>query len=168
MGKVGVEAAGVDVDVLIEELNKALADEWLAYYQYWVGARIAVGVMRPEVVRELEEHAADERKHADMLAERIVQLGGTPLVDPKLWHEKTSCGYEVPSDPSTVVLLEQNLKGERCAIRVYRRLIDMVKGKDYITFNMLRKIMEDEVEHEEDLEALVEDIEKMREQMGTQ
>jgi len=37
MGTKGREIVGLDVDKLIELLNKALADEWLAYYQYWIG-----------------------------------------------------------------------------------------------------------------------------------
>ncbi|HEY89612.1 MAG TPA: ferritin, partial [Thermoflexia bacterium] len=48
---------GLDVDELIVKLNKALADEWLAYYQYWIGAKVAAGPMRGAVAAELEEHA---------------------------------------------------------------------------------------------------------------
>ncbi|HDR53703.1 MAG TPA: ferritin [archaeon] len=166
MGTEGIKLIGMDVKLLINELNKALADEWLAYYQYWVGSKIAVGVMRTSVVEELEEHAKEEKEHADMLADRIVQLGGTPVIDPTKWIALTNCGYETPSDPSTIVLLEQNIKGEQCAIRTYRKILDMVQGKDSITFNMIRKIMQDEVDHEDELEAIMDDIEKMKEQLS--
>ena len=30
----------LDVESLISQLNAALAEEWLAYYQYWVGALV--------------------------------------------------------------------------------------------------------------------------------
>ena len=30
----------LDVESLIAQLNAALAEEWLAYYQYWVGALV--------------------------------------------------------------------------------------------------------------------------------
>ena len=79
----------------------------------------------------------------------------------KEWQELTNCGYEVPSDPSTLVLLDQNIKGEQCAIKTYEKILKMVVGKDFITLNMVRKIMQDEVEHEEDLEALKDDIDLM-------
>lgn len=59
MGKKGREVVGLDVDKLIDLLNKALADEWLAYYQYWIGAKVARGSMRGQVVFELEEHAGN-------------------------------------------------------------------------------------------------------------
>lgn len=159
MGTKGREIVGMDVNELIKELNKALADEWLAYYQYWIGARIAVGQMRNAVVEELEEHAQEELEHAEMLVERILQLGGTPLLDPADWYKETNCKYEIPSDPKVKVLLEQNIRGEQCAIEVYNKLLKMTKDADPITYNMVLEILEDEVEHEEDLEALLEDIE---------
>lgn len=158
MGTKGREIVGLNVDELIEELNKALADEWLAYYQYWIGAKVAKGPMRGAVVAELEEHANEELKHAGMLVERILQLGGTPILTPEEWYKATNCGYEAPTDPNVKKLLEQNVKGEQCAIDAYQELIKIVKDKDPITYNMALSILEDEVEHEEDLEALLEDM----------
>jgi bacterioferritin len=159
MGTKGREIVEMDVNELIKELNKALADEWLAYYQYWIGAKVAVGQMRNAVVEELEEHAEEELEHAGMLVERILQLGGTPLLDPADWYKETNCKYEIPSDPKVKVLLAQNIRGEQCAIEVYNKLAKMTRDVDPITYNMVLEILEDEVEHEEDLEALLEDIE---------
>ena len=67
---------------LLSQLNAALSEEWLATYQYWVGALIAVGVNRGDVQRELQEHAAEEQAHANLLAKRIVELGGDPVYEP--------------------------------------------------------------------------------------
>ena len=53
------------------------------------------------------------------------------------------------------------MKGEQCAIDVYSKVLDLVQGKDHVTYNMALQILQDEVEHEEDLQALVEDIEAM-------
>ncbi|MDD5565521.1 MAG: ferritin-like domain-containing protein, partial [Candidatus Omnitrophica bacterium] len=139
-------------------LNKAFADEWLAYYQYWVGAKIARGQMRGAVVAELEQHAGEELKHAGMLTERIIQLGGTPVLKPEDWYKETNCGYDAPHDPSVKALLTQNIKGEQCAIDVYKKLSDTVKDKDAVTYHLALEIMSDEIEHEEDLEALLEDM----------
>ncbi len=159
MGTKGREIVGMDVNELVKVLNKALADEWLAYYQYWIGARVAVGQMRNAVAAELEEHAKEELEHAEMLVERILQLGGTPLLDPADWYKETNCKYEIPSDPKVKVLLAQNIRGEQCAIEVYNKLAKMTRDVDPITYNMALEILEDEVEHEEDLEALLEDLE---------
>jgi bacterioferritin len=51
-------------------------------------------------------------------------------------------------------LLTQNIQGERCAIEVYAKLLDMVAGKDLVTEHLIREILEDELEHEQDLEDL--------------
>ncbi len=152
---------GINVEKLIELLNKAFADEWLAYYQYWIGAKVAKGIPREAVVAELTQHAADELRHAGMVADRIIQLGGTPLLEPKEWEKHTNCGYDKPQDPDVRTLLEQNIKGEQCAITVYKKLIDYTKDKDPVTYDMALKILEDEIEHEEDLEAIQDDIKIM-------
>jgi bacterioferritin len=115
MGTKGKGIVKMDVGKLVELLNKALADEWLAYYQYWVGAKVVKGPMKEAAITELTEHAADELRHA----------------------------------------------GERCAIEVYSGLLEKTKDKDPITYNMVLQILQDEVEHEEDFQALLEDIEDM-------
>jgi bacterioferritin len=163
MGTVGRSLVGKDVDKIVELLNKALADEWLAYYQYWIGAKVAAGPMRGAVTVELEEHATEELGHALMLVDRILQLGGTPLLAPQDWYEMTNCGYEAPEDPYVEVLLEQNIQGEQCAIEVYQKLVDFTKDIDPVTYEMSVQIMTDEIEHEEDLQALQEDIQLMKE-----
>lgn len=157
-----VEKAGLDVEEVLHQLNKAYCDEWLAYYQYWVGAKVIVGMPRQHLQAELIEHANEELDHAHRLAERIIQLGGTPEIDPKRWYELSSCGYLVPKDPGVDALLDQNLKGERCAIAVYRKLLDFVKGKDMITGHLIRHILEEEIEHEQDLEDIQSDIAHFR------
>lgn len=161
MGTRGREIVGMDVDQLLEVLNKAFADEWLAYYQYWLGAKVAKGPMKEAVIAELMQHAADELRHADMVAMRILQLGGAPVTEPREWYKHSNCGYDAPDDPYVEKLLEQNVKGEQCAISVYKAMIELTKDADPVTCNMAIQILQDEVEHEEDLQALVEDIQLM-------
>jgi bacterioferritin len=59
------------------------------------------------------------------------------------------------------VLLDQNIAGEQCAISTYKALMDVTKDKDMVTYNMALTILEQEVEHEEDLQSLKEDLELM-------
>ena len=160
MGTKAREMVGSDVKEIVTLLNKAFADEWLAYYQYWVGAKVARGQMRNAVVAELEQHAGEELKHAGMLTERIIQLGGTPILKPEDWYKQTNCGYDAPVDPSLEALLKQNIKGEQCAIEVYKKLAESMHGKDVVTHHLALDIMKDELEHEEDLEALLNDMSK--------
>ncbi len=161
MGTKGREIVGMDVNELLAMLNRAFADEWLAYYQYWLGAKVVKGPMKDAVASELLLHATEELAHADMLALRIIQLGGTPLLNPSDWYQHTHCGYDAPTDAFVKVILEQNVKGEQCAISVYQELLQQVKDKDPVTYNIVLTILQQEVEHEEDLQALQEDIESL-------
>ena len=161
MGSKGREIVGLDVNELLTLLRKAYSDEWLAYYQYWTGAKIAKGPMKEAVIAELEQHAIEELNHALLVTNRIIQLGGDPVTDPRDWFKLTNCKYEPPNDPFVKTLLVQNIAGEQCAIGVYKQLMDMTQDKDPITYNLALQIIEQEVEHEEDLQALLEDFELM-------
>lgn len=149
---------GIEIDEIIKLLNKAYADEWLAYYQYFIEAKIVKGIMKDAAIAELMQHATDELRHANMVADRIVQLGGTPILNPKEWFTHTNCGYEAPNDFDVVSILNDSIKGEQCAISTYSSIAELVKDKDIITYNMVNEILADEVEHEEDLQALHDDI----------
>jgi bacterioferritin len=161
MGTRGREIVNLDVDELLTVLRKAYSDEWLAYYQYWAGAKIAKGPMKEAVIAELELHATEELNHALLLSGRIIQLGGSPVADPRDWFKLTNCSYETPDDPFVKTLLEQNIRGEQCAISVYHKLMEMTRDKDPVTYNIALQIIEQEVEHEEDLQALLEDFNLM-------
>jgi bacterioferritin len=163
MGQKGREIVKMNVDELINLLNKALSDEWLAYYQYWIGAKVVKGPMKDAVISELILHATEELSHAELISTRIIQLGGTPVLSPGKWLKLTNCGYDEPNDPYVEEILNQNIKGEQCAIRVYSTLLDITRETDPVTYNIVLTILSQEVEHEEDLSALKEDLELMLE-----
>lgn len=163
MGRKGIEIANLDVEKLIQMLNEALAEEWLAYYQYWIGARMIEGPMRKEVEPELLLHATEELAHAELVVARIIQLGGTPLLSPNQWSSFASCEYEAPTDPYIEAILEQNIRGERCAIGRYQSIAEFTQGKDLATYQMATFILNQEIEHEQDLEEFVRDIERLKE-----
>ena len=161
MAETGRSIVKMNVEELLNLLNRALADEWLAYYQYWIGAKVVKGPMKDAVIAELELHATEELSHALLLVGRIIQLGGTPVPSPDDWTKISNCGYESPEDPFVSVILDQNIKGEQCAIRVYNKLLTLTRESDPITYNIILQILTDEVEHEEDLVALREDFDLM-------
>jgi len=163
MGQKGRSIVKMDVDELINLLNKALSDEWLAYYQYWIGSKVVKGPMKDAVIAELTLHATEELGHAELLSTRIVQLGGIPVLSPQEWSKVTNCGYDIPNDPYVEEILNQNIKGEQCAIRVYSDLLDITREGDPVTYNIVLQILSDEVEHEEDLSSLKEDLDLMLE-----
>jgi len=161
MGRKAQELVGEHAEKIVELLNKALCDEWLAYYQYWIGSKVVKGPMKASVAAELVQHANDELRHADMLVMRILELGGTPILTPAKWFELTNCGYDAPENPFVKEILVQNINGERCAIDVYNKIMNFCKDIDPVTYNLALQIMTDEMEHEEDLQGLLEDLENL-------
>jgi bacterioferritin len=162
MGKRGIDILNLDINNLIEVLNAALSEEWLAYYQYWVGARIMEGPMRSEIEPELLIHANQELNHAVLIISRIIQLGGTPVLNPADWFKLARCKYEAPTDPYVEVVLEQNLRGEGCAIQRYKEIADLTNGKDHTTHQIVTTILNEEIEHEQDIEDWITDLERMK------
>jgi len=57
-----------------------------------------------------------------------------------------------------VSILEDSIKGEQCAISIYSELAELTRDKDIVTYDIVSSILADEVEHEEDLQALYDDI----------
>ncbi len=155
----------LEVQEIIKLLNRAYADEWLAYYQYFIEAKVIKGIMKDSIIVELNEHATDELRHADMVANRILQLGGTPLLNPKEWFKHSNCGYEEPKNFDVVAILEDAIKGEQCAIKTYSEIVELTRGKDIVTYDIVSQILADEVEHEEDLQSVYEDITEFIEQI---
>ena len=164
MGKEAIKILSVDRDELLKMLNAALAEEWLAYYQYWIGARLMEGPMRAEIEPELLLHATQELNHAVLLVNRIIQLEGTTILNPNDLSKLAHCQYEEPKDPYIEVILDQNLKGERCAIERYEQIANFTSGKDHATYQMAVQILNEELEHEHDIQDWINDIHRMKEE----
>jgi bacterioferritin len=119
--------------------------------------------MRSEVEPELLLHATQELGHAELVVNRIIQLGGTPLLNPVQWKEYARCPYDEPSDPYIETILNQNLNGERCAIQRYEEIAEYTAGKDHSTIRWRYRSSTRELEHEHDIEDWIRDIERMKE-----
>ncbi len=154
-----VEKAGVNVDELISMLRKAFADEWIAYYYYNILAYMAKGPESPEIADRIEKTAKEELEHQKELAERIIQLEGEP---PKKFEELleiANCPYvELPSDfgdPRAVA--KAIVDAEGCAIESYRAILDwlMKGGRDPNTFHIIRHILQEEEEHEDEFQTIM-------------
>ena len=74
---------GADPRQVIEVLNAALATEMVCVLRYKRHYYMAQGINSEAVKSEFQEHATQEQEHADWLAERIVQLGGEPDLNPE-------------------------------------------------------------------------------------
>ena len=117
---------------------------------------------RQDVQGEFEEHAEEERRHAQLLADRIIELEGVPVLDPKKWFELARCKYDAPQGFDSVSLLKDNVASERCAILRYQEIADFTNGKDFTTCDIAKHILAEEEEHEQDLQDYLTDIARMK------
>jgi bacterioferritin len=160
LGKGSTEIADLDVKELIKELNKAVADEWFAIYQYWYASLSAEQIMSPIVMDAIKKALEQEREHADEFASRILELEGLPIRNPNEWNNVAHCKYaEPPEDPTDLKrFLQDALDGERCAMRAYNQIAKMTFGKDHVTYQLVTHILAEEAEHEEMFEDLLENL----------
>ena len=97
-----------------------------------------------------------------MIAKRIIELEGVPVLDPQKWSELARCKYDTPQDFDSVCLLNDNVASERCAILRYQEIADFTNGKDFTTCDIAKKILAEEEEHEQDLQDYLTDIVRMK------
>src|SRR5947199_6997681 len=72
-----------DRAVVLKLLNEALATEIVCTLRYRRHYFMASGIHRQGVAEEFKQHAEEEQKHSDQIAERIRQLGGAPDFNPQ-------------------------------------------------------------------------------------
>ncbi|MFS8138062.1 MAG: ferritin-like domain-containing protein [Thermomonas sp.] len=138
-----------DRKVVIEKLNEALATEWVCVLRYYRHYFMADGMLSDSVKAEFLEHAQQEQAHANSIAERIVQLGGEPDLNPDTLTKRSHAEYQEGKDLRDMV--KENLIAERIAIDSYRELINYIGDKDTTTKRMLMEILAQEEEHADDM-----------------
>lgn len=132
-------------------LNDALATEWVCVLRYRRHYFTASGVASTSIADEFLVHANEEMAHADRLAQRIVQLGGEPLLDPAGFQSRSHADYDDSLDLSGMI--RANLISERIAVEIYRQMIQIIGDKDPTTSKLLQEILADEEMHAEELSA---------------
>ncbi len=119
-------------------LNDAIAREIQVSVQYMWQHVQAFG-LKGEVVKGIfKKFAITEMKHAELIAERLVMLGGVPTTVPT----PITIGKNVDE------MLTLDKKAEEEAITMYKEIIALAnKEGDYITANLFIGILADEEEH---------------------
>jgi bacterioferritin len=142
-----------DVERAIELLQSVLATEIVCVLRYTMNSISVSGISSKSVGEEFAEHAADEREHMMMVAERIDQLGGTPDFDPQNLASRSATEYG--TGDTLIDMVRANLVAERIAVEHYRDLINYFHDKDPSTRNMLEHILKDEEDHATDMHDLL-------------
>ena len=141
-------------DDIVRLLNDALATELVCVLRYKRHHFTAHGMASPAIAAEFMVHANEETAHADLIARRIVQLGGEPDFSPDTLLARSHAEYDTSSDLKAMV--KANLVAERIAVEAYRQMIALIGDKDPTTRRMLEGILADEEEHADELKDLLE------------
>lgn len=143
-----------DRDQVIKLLNEALATEYVCVLRYYRHYFMAKGMLADSIKAEFLEHAQQEQEHAGKLAERIVQLGGEPDLNPDTLSQRSHTEYKEGSDLHDMV--KEDLIAERIAIDSYRQMINYIGDKDTTTKRLLEAILEQEEQHADELSDMLE------------
>ena len=134
---------------IIQLLNDALATELVCVLRYKRHYFTATGVNSSKIKQEFLVHANEESAHADRIAERIVQLGGSPNFSPDSLTSRSHAHYDDSTDLKAMI--KANLIAERIAVESYRQMIKLISDYDSTTRRMLEDILADEEEHADEL-----------------
>jgi bacterioferritin len=147
------EGYQADRAAVIAMLNDALATELLCVLRYKRHYYTVSGPNTGHVKAEFLEHAQQEQDHADRIAERIVQLNGSPNFNPSTLAARSHAEYDESEDVQAMI--RADLIAERVAIESYRQMIAAIGDQDPTTRNMLIDIMAVEEEHADDMRDLM-------------
>jgi bacterioferritin len=127
---------------LIQDLNEDLAREYQAIIAYVIYSQVLKGAEYMDIAGELENHAAQELKHALIIAKQVDYLGGMPVAQPK--------PVQVTDDNKE--MLRADLKNETETIRNYRARVRQCEALgEYAMAELIRGILVNEQDHQIDL-----------------
>ena len=131
---------------MIEALNRMLSQEHACAIRYATHAAQVTGPYAEAVQARLKEIAADEIRHAGILRDRIISLGGTPTMDIRK-EDLVAAG-------SLGEILQVNIGEEKAAISSYSEILESIAASNAILYQAIQGILSDEQQHLEELEAL--------------
>ena len=143
-----------DRETVIRILNEVLATEIVCVLRYKRHYYMASGIHAQAVAEEFLEHAKEEQTHADIAAERIVQLGGEPDFNPEGLAMKSHSQYV--EGKSLLDMVREDLVAERIAVESYSEIIRYLGTDDPTTRIAMEQIMSKEEEHADDMKTLLE------------
>ena len=141
---------------VIKQLNEALATELGCVLRYRRHYFMARGIHARGIASEFLAHSNEEQGHADLLAARIVQLGGEPDFAPDGLSARSHAQYVAGT--TLVDMIREDLVAERIAINSYRDMIRYLGADDPTTSDILKGILAVEEEHADELADLLEDL----------
>jgi bacterioferritin len=147
-------AYGLDVDQVVEVLNKVLASEIVCVLRYRHHYYMAKGIHAEPVAAEFQEHARQEEDHAERVAMRITQLNGDPNLNPDGMTGRSASQYG-PSSETLIEMIKEDLVAERVVIMWYAELVRWLGEHDPTTRRLMEDLLAEEEVHAQDLADLL-------------
>ena len=129
---------------LIDNLNKAMSLELAGVIQYSQHSYLVTGPDREVFKDFFRDQAEEAQKHAQVLGDKIVAIGGVPTVEPAVIRQSVE----------TEQMLKQDLELERDAMEAYMEAWRSCGDSDLPTKFWLEGQIADEQFHIEELEKL--------------
>ncbi|HJZ80107.1 MAG TPA: ferritin-like domain-containing protein [Pyrinomonadaceae bacterium] len=152
------EGYRADRETVIKVLNEALATEIVCVLRYRRHYFMASGINADSVAAEFLQHSNDEQGHADQIAQRIVQLGGEPNLNPEGLLTRSHAEYVEGN--SLTDMIKEDLVAERIAIDSYRDIVQYLGNDDPTSRRLMETILAVEEEHADDLVSLLGELGK--------
>jgi bacterioferritin len=141
-----------DAQHVVQALNGLRSTEIMSYLQYMQHQYMAVSLLAPSLKEEFQTHATQELDHANRLAERIQQLGGVPIYEPREIAAKAANVGIAPEQGATLSeMVAEDLILERQQIEVYTALIREIGDQDLVTRQVLLGILAETEKHASEL-----------------
>ena len=131
---------------IIENLTKSYWMEVETVINYISNSVNLDGVLAEEIKKSLATDVAEEITHAQRLAKRIKELGGT--VPGSLKFSAVQRGLQTLEDTTDVVsVIEGVIDAEAGAIKQYNKIIKLCDGVDYVTQDLCVQLLGMEESH---------------------
>jgi bacterioferritin len=142
-----------DREKVIDVLNEVLATETVCTLRYRNHYFMAKGIHASGVEDEFLEHANEEQVHADRVAKRITELGGTPNLNPDGLATRSHAQYGEGARLEDMI--KEDLVAERIAIATYSEIVRWLGNDDPTTRRMMEELLAKEEEHADDMAKLL-------------
>jgi bacterioferritin len=138
---------------VIDALNEALHEELTAINQYFLHAEMCENWHYNRLGELIKKESIGEMKHAEAIIERILFLDGTPNLTKPM---TLTVGKNVKEQ------IESDLKLEIEAVAMYNQFAELAREeKDNASRELFERLLKDEEEHVDFLEAQVHQMEEM-------
>lgn len=144
---------GAEREDTIALLQSVLSAEIVCVLRYTMISISQDGLRNEAIGAEFQEQARDERRHMQMAAARILELGGTPNFNPAGLASRVAALSDC--DGNFAQRVRENLAAEQAVIAHYHALIAHFGDRDPQTRDMLQEIVRDEEDHTSDMEDLI-------------